>query len=107
MDSVLRYNEAPRMLVDPEDFRPARPAPVEDAAVARPEPLPGDQVPGQTTIDDQIALAGADRLARVQAIDASLTADHTSAEQVIADAPKTTEAEKPGYKPRSRARKRT
>lgn len=88
---------------DPESFRPA---PVDDASVARPEPLPGDQVPGQTTIDEQVALAATDRIARVQAID--LTAGHTSVEQVTADAPKTEAAQTPpkptGYKPRSRKR---
>lgn len=88
-----------------EDPASYRPAPVEDATVAKAEPLPGDQVPGQTTVDDQIALASADRIVRVAAIDASLTADHSSPAQVVADAPKTTTAEKPaGYKARSRKR---
>ncbi len=87
---------------DPEAYRPAR---VDDASVAKAEPLPGDQIPGQTTVDEQVALAATDRIVRVQAIDASLTAEHSSVEQVVADAPKTPAAEKPaGYKPRSRKR---
>ena len=89
---------------DPREFRPAKPAP-DDASIARPEPLPGDQVPGQTTVDEQVALAAADRIQRVQAIDR--TAPATSLEQAVADSPKTPDAVTPtkaGYKPRSRKR---
>ncbi len=103
MESMIRFSDAPRMLVDPADYRPA---PVAPESVAKAEPLPGDEVPGQTTIDEQVALAAADRLAGVAAID--LTAGHSSPTQVVADAPKTPDAVKPprptGYKPRSRKR---
>jgi hypothetical protein len=89
---------------DPLEFRPAAPA-ADDASVAKPEPLPGDQVPGQTTVDEQVALAAADRITRVAAIDR--TAPATSVEQAVADSPKTPDAVTPtktGYKPRSRKR---
>lgn len=87
---------------DPLEFRPA---PAADASVAKAEPLPGDQVPGQTTVDEQVALAAADRLRGLAAIETTAVA--TSEVQAVADAPKTPEAQtppKPGYKPRSRKR---
>jgi hypothetical protein len=89
-DSVLqpRYSVVPRMLLEPADFRP---------------PVTESDEPGQTTIDEQIALAEVDRIARLEAIE---TAGHSSAQQVAADAPAPTSETPPstGYKPRSRAR---
>lgn len=91
-----------------EDPRAFRPVP-DDASIAKPEALPGDQVPGQTTVTEQVALAEADRLRRVSAIETTAVA--TSPTQAAADAPKTPEAQLPpkptGYQPRSRARKKT
>ena len=113
IDSVIargarRWAPTIRMLIDPEQYAEV----MADPALPEAYPAGPDEVEGQTTIADEVALAEADRMRRLSAFEqggpvVERTAPTPDLEQAVADAgTRPVEAPEPEFKPRSRARRK-